>query len=713
MKSKKAYTGIDGFRLLAAFLIITIHTSPFASLNETGDFILTRIIARVGVPFFFMTSGFFLLSNNCFSWEPLKAFLKKTSLLYGAAILLYLPLNCYTGYFSTPAFLPNLIKDLVFDGTFYHLWYLPASIIGGALAWFLVKKLGFQKALVMGFILYIVGLLGDSYYGITLNIPALKFCYHNLFQLFAYTRNGLFFAPVFFLLGGYLSCHPTRRSFGGELGKAVFFFLLLLGEGLVLHKLNWQRHDSMYLMLLPCMYFLFSSLTLIRGKRLVLLKNLSLLLYLLHPMVIVGVRLLGKLLHQESLLIKNSVIHFLAVSVCSTIFSILVSLLLSRLFPRKNKVSQAHLDRAWLEISQSNLSHNVAVLKKAMPDCCELMAVVKAQAYGHGMKVASLLNQIGVYSFAVATIDEGIALRKQGVQGEILILGYTAPSRAKELHHFQLTQTLLDYQYSLLLNEQGCLINTHLKIDTGMHRLGFPSEDVSSISAAFRLSNLKITGIYTHLCVADSLEGEDTIFTQMQIHAFYDLLERLEKMGLSIPAIHIQSSYGLLNYPELNCDYVRAGVALYGVLSSPDDLTTLSLELRPVLSLKAKVVLIRTLQPGEAYGYGRTFVASGPTRLAILPIGYGDGFPRNLSGEHSEVLLLGQRAPIVGNICMDQMAVDITRISDVKIGSVATLIGKDGKEEILAATLAKQSGTITNELLSRLGQRLEREFLLP
>lgn len=222
------------------------------------------------------------------------------------------------------------------------------------------------------------------------------------------------------------------------------------------------------------------------------------------------------------------------------------------------------------------------------------------------------------------------------------------------------------------------------------------------------MEHLAVNGIYTHLCVADSLAEADVRFTRQQIADFYGVLRRLKKEGVRIPKIHIQSSYGLLNYPELKCSYVRAGIALYGVLSSPDAQTKLQLDLRPVLSLKAKVVLLRRVPQGESVGYARTFVADRDSVIAILPVGYADGFPRSLSGGGSYVLINGSWAPIVGRICMDQLAVDVTDIAEIEVGMTATLIGCDAGGQIAAPDVADDSGSITNELLSRMGSRLAR-----
>ena len=747
-KKVESYTGIDVFRLVAAVLIITIHTSPLADLSETGDFILTRIVARVAVPFFFVTSGFFLISRYHYRTAKLCAFVKKTLLIYGAAIALYIPINLYNGYFKMEYLLPNLIKDIVFDGTLYHLWYLPASVIGGMIAWGLVKKLDYRKAFAAAAVLYLVGLFGDSYYGVIGNVPVCSGFYALIFQVSDYTRNGIFFAPVFFIMGGFIADYSDRgenkseiasdqsgreRSESGKrtpakihyrenmfdkkiLVAGVYFVLsmaLMLVEGLVLHHFQVQRHDSMYVFLLPCVYFLFLVLMQFRGKRYVWLRDLSLIVYLIHPMMIVVIRMFAKVLHLQGLLVDNSVVHFLAVTVASVVFGA-VAVALWGQFGRRRKKRHTDTDRAYIEINLENLAYNVAVLKAAMPSKCELMAVMKAEAYGHGMcEIAAHLDKIGVRAFAVATIDEGIRLRRCGVRGEILVLGYTAPERARELRKYDLAQTLIDYAYACRLNEQGHRVKVHVKVDTGMHRLGFDAgyhsnTHIEEILDVFSMEHFDVKGMYTHLCVADSLKEEDVLFTRQQIADFYGVLKRLKKEGIRIPKIHMQSSYGLLNYPELKCSYVRAGIALYGVLSAPDTQTKLQLDLRPVLSLKAKVVLIRFVAQGESIGYGRTFVADRDSVIAILSIGYADGFPRSLSNKGSCVLINGSCAPIVGRICMDQLTVDVTDIADVEVGMTATLIGYDGGKEITAPVVADDSGSITNELFSRMGSRLGR-----
>jgi serine/alanine racemase len=342
-----------------------------------------------------------------------------------------------------------------------------------------------------------------------------------------------------------------------------------------------------------------------------------------------------------------------------------------------------------------------------MPQGCELMAVVKTEAYGHGAyEISTRLEKDGVKAFAVATIDEGIRLRCYGIRGDILILGFSDVHRARELKKYRLTQTLIDAAYAECLNQQGTPVRVHIGIDSGMHRLGFDADDFENIRQVFRMKNLKVDGMFTHLCCCESLEPEDVAFTKNQICRFYALIDYLKEHKVPIPKLHIQSSYGLLNYPELKCDYVREGISLYGVASTPQDKTTLQLDLRPVLALKAKVILIRDVPQGDFVGYDRAYQTERDSKIAILPIGYGDGFPRNLSCGKASVKIGTYIVPIIGRICMDQLAIDITDTEGVAVGDTATLI--DNQENSLLSTpcVAERSDSISNEILSRMGARL-------
>lgn len=686
----KNYGGLDLFRIVAAVMVIAIHTYPFSDLSSTADFVITHVICRVAVPFFFMASGFFLISEYAKNADKLVKFIKKTAVIYAAAILIYIPVNIYNGYFADNFSLDKLFEDLIFNGTMYHLWYLPASVIGACIAWSLVRKLGFLKAIILTTVLYIFGLLGDSYFGIAEKSQALSRVYASLFNVFDYTRNGVFFAPIFFVLGGYAAKASGLKKSGRML--FILFLDLMLFEGLSLRALGYQRHDSMYIFLVPCVYFLFIVLLNISGPRKKNLGRISLVMYIIHPFVIVGVRLCAKITGSQYLFVENNLVHFVMV----TVLSCVISIICVKVFPVKSKTSSL---RAWKEIDLGALRENAMALKRLCPENCSLMAVVKADAYGHGaFEVATTLEKSGVRYFAAATIDEGIELRRYGIKGEILILGFTSPDRAWELGKYRLTQTVVGLEHAMALENAGVKLNVHLKIDTGMHRLGFSADDIDSIKRCFELNKLRVTGVFSHLCVSDGNDDESVAFTEKQIASFNEVLEKLGNRAGNLK-VHIQSSYGLLNYGDIKCDYARVGIALYGVYSSAGDKPKANIALRPVMSIKARVAQVKSVQCGETVGYGRCFKAEEERRIAVVTIGYADGIPRNFSGN---VLICGKAAPVAGRICMDQMCVDVTDIPDVKTGETVTLMGGENTAE----KIANNTETITNELLSRLGTRL-------
>lgn len=709
--NKKEYAGIDYFRIIAVLLVIAIHTSPLLNISRTGNFILTRIFGRVAVPFFFMTSGFFLF--NELSKRRLYGFLQKIGLLYGISIILYLPINIYNGYFAQDDLLFNVLKDIVFDGTLYHLWYLPAILIGAYISFHLIKGLGYKKAFSLAIILYIIGLLGDSYYGLTRSFKPLRGLYDYIFMVSDYTRNGIFFAPVFLVLGGMIAKRKKQCSLQSNMIGFLTTLMLMVVEGLYINGMGFQRHDSMYILLIPTMFYLFNILISLEGRSLKILRKTVMIIYIIHPMFIVGVRLVAKMTNMQSILIDNNLIHYIIVSIlsCMFAFSIVIFLQKKRVYV-DNRKAEKNKDRAWIEINYSNLKHNVTELKKTMSDKCEFMAVVKADAYGHGaIKVSTYLNEIGIRAFAVATIDEGIALRENGIMGDILILGYTDISRIQDIISLNLIQTVVDYEYARKLNEYGYPIEVHIKIDTGMHRIGENASDISKIAEMFRYKNLNVSGIYTHLCVADSIKEQDMEFTYGQISTFNTLLHNLKLKGIRLPKVHVQSSYGVLNYPELDYDYARIGIALYGAIDTVRDKTKVQPNLRPVLSLRAKVALVRNIDKDESVSYGRTFTAKKEMLIAVIAVGYADGVPRNLSCESGNVLIHGFRVPIIGRVCMDQLIVDITDVPQVKQGDIVTLIGKDGRDSIYVTEVADNCGSIPNEILSRLSCRLKKIYI--
>lgn len=374
-----------------------------------------------------------------------------------------------------------------------------------------------------------------------------------------------------------------------------------------------------------------------------------------------------------------------------------------------HKTGEHTTGRAWIELDKENLYQNVDALCRFLPNECQLMPAIKANAYGHGsVLIAKALQEKGIQSFCVASIKEGIELRKNGITGEILILGYTWPEQFSSLRKYKLSQTVIDFFYAQSLNAYGKKIHVHLKVDTGMHRLGERAEEIRKIKKIFEYENLAVDGIYTHLCASDGISEEEKKYTYKQADIFFELLEKLRSLGIVIPKKHLCASYGLLRYPELAGDYARVGIAVYGLLSHREDQKRGSISLKPVLSVKARISIVKNLYQGECAGYGMQYTAKENRRIAVLSIGYADGLPRMLSCGVGHVLINGYMAPIIGRICMDQTLVDITDVPNVKQGDIAVLIGKSGDLEITAYDIAEQTGTITNEIVSRLGTRLER-----
>lgn len=710
MEHEKRLGGLDYFKIVAALLVIAIHTSPLASINTAADFVLTRVIARIAVPFFLMVTGYFILPQYLFDgsadYTKIRRFLKKTLLLYAVAILLYLPVNIYAGHFRG-AGAYDIFRMIVFDGTLYHLWYLPASALGMMLVFLVGRKLPFPGVAAMALVLYCIGLFGDSYYGLSAACPVIRAGYDGLFHIFSYTRNGFFYVPIFLIMGTWLGkARPPQKRWKNVIGLTVSG-TLMIAEGLLLRHFGLQRHDSMYIMLLPCMFFLFRVVLSLDWANVKPLRLISMIIYLIHPLFIVLVRAAAKVTHLEPVLVDQSVLFYIEVCILSCAFAVLVERLLTRL--RKPQYGK---ERAWIELDRDKLRQNVISLQGLLPPGCQLMPAIKANAYGHGaVLLAKELNRLGIQAFCVAAVSEGAELRRKGVKGEILVLGYTHPSQFPLLRRYHLIQTVVDLPYARQLNSYGKKLDVHLKIDTGMRRLGERSDRIEAICDICQCKNLNIVGTYTHLCSADASTDEAKKFTKEQAAEFYKVIFQLKQRGYQYGKVHLLASSGLINYPEFAGDYARIGIALYGVLSSRADLERCTLKLEPVLSLKTRVALVKELYAGEAAGYGLQYVAKQDRKIAVLTIGYADGIPRALSYGSGKVLINGREATVIGRICMDQMLADVTGIPDVKAGDVAVLIGKSGEYEITAYDLAEQTETITNEVLSRLGSRLNRIML--
>lgn len=368
--------------------------------------------------------------------------------------------------------------------------------------------------------------------------------------------------------------------------------------------------------------------------------------------------------------------------------------------------------RAWIELDMKHLAHNVAEFKRMLPVDCKLMPAVKANAYGHGAsEMAGELQRLGIDAFCVASMEEGIELRRDGIKGEILVLGYTDPASAKTLLNYQITQTIIDEEYGKQLEsyaaKEGGRLPVHIGVDTGMHRLGIPWDAHERICAMWKLPHLEVRGVYSHLCVSDGEEEKEIAFTKTQIARFNETVAYLRTQIKKPFAAHLQGSYGVLNYPECHYDYARVGIALYGILSSRTLIPKSAKGLLPVLSLHSVITSIRELNPGEGAGYGLDFVAAKKSRIAAAAIGYADGIPRNLSGR-GMALLHGKRVPIVGRVCMDQLLLDVTGVPDAAPEDEVLFIGGQGAEKISAEEFAGWSDTISNEIVSRLGARLGR-----
>ena len=361
--------------------------------------------------------------------------------------------------------------------------------------------------------------------------------------------------------------------------------------------------------------------------------------------------------------------------------------------------------RCWAEINLQQLKKNYDIYKQSIPSTLKIMAVVKADAYGHGdIVVAKFLSDNNVRNFAVSNIDEAIRVRKAGVEGQILILGYTPIDRAEELIKFDVTQSLLSEAYAEEIEKTGLPIKCQFVIDTGMRRIGLNADDPAECERVIRKYSCLLNGLFTHLCVADTDDQRE--FTEDQIGKFETVCNRV--IDLNLPYCHCMNSAGGLWYHSNACCFVRLGIILYGL--KPDYLNTLPEGIEPALAWKSVVSMVKEVKPGDTIGYGRTYTVDYPMIIATIPTGYADGYSRLLSNK-GWVLINGHRAPIVGRICMDQMMVDVTGIDNVKLGTEVVLLGKSGDETITADELANLYGTIGYEIVCGISKRVERIYL--
>ncbi|NET35919.1 MAG: alanine racemase [Cyanothece sp. SIO1E1] len=368
-------------------------------------------------------------------------------------------------------------------------------------------------------------------------------------------------------------------------------------------------------------------------------------------------------------------------------------------------------ERAWVEINLAALAHNIQQLKQLLSPATELMAVVKADAYGHGaVIVAQTVLRAGATWLGVATIPEGIELREAGIEAPILLLGAIySPEQVEAIAHWQLQPTLGTPKQALVCAEAlanravDTPLSVHLKLDTGMSRLGAPwQQAVEFVQLVQRLPYLRISSVYSHLATAD--DPDPTIMEQ-QHHRFQQAIAQLQAAGLTLPRLHIANSAATLADPTLHYDVVRVGLATYGLYPAPHLRPVV--DLKPVLQVKARVTQVKTLPPGTGISYGHRFITSRELRIAVIGIGYADGVPRHLSNQMT-ALVRGQRVKQLGAITMDQLMLDVTSIADVQPGEVVTLLGQQGQEQISADDWANLVGTISWEILCGFKHRLPR-----
>lgn len=383
---------------------------------------------------------------------------------------------------------------------------------------------------------------------------------------------------------------------------------------------------------------------------------------------------------------------------------------------------QQYLQRTWATIDLSKIEENYRLIRNhyvGQEKNTMICAVVKANAYGHGDKVvAKLLDECGADWFGVSNIEEGLALRKAGIKKPVLIFGHTPSELVPILAKQEITQTCLSLEYAKELSKaaqkQNITVDIHIKVDTGMSRIGFVCSQEEMVKAcceqiaqAYALPNLHATGIFTHFACSDEYAEDSVSFTKGQFSRFMKVCTQLETQGYSLGIRHCCNSAAVVNYPEMHLDMVRPGIILYGC--PPSGEMEQGSPFQPAMELKTTVSEVKEIPAGTSISYGRIFTSGRTMPVASLTIGYADSFPR--TGNPANVLLHGKRVPVIGRVCMDQMMVDISGLDGVKMGDVATVFGKDGAEEITVGEFAALRGSVNYEALCAVGIRVPRVYL--
>lgn len=378
-----------------------------------------------------------------------------------------------------------------------------------------------------------------------------------------------------------------------------------------------------------------------------------------------------------------------------------------------------YLKRTWAEIDLDCISHNVKSIRSLLAPDCKLLGVVKADAYGHGDKTVALqMQQDGVDWFGISNVEEGVGLREAGITGPILIFGATPVEWVETLAKYRITQALFSPEYAVQLSqaavEARVQVDVHVKVDTGMTRIGFPctggiDKAAEQIAAACCLPHLHPTGIFTHFAVSDELSDGSVEYTERQFSQFMAVVEALEQRGITFPLRHCCNSAGVISYPQMHLDMVRPGIICYGL--KPSNELRRDLDLRQAMSLKSIISMVKEIPEGTTVSYGRKFTSARPSRIATVPIGYADGYNRMLGGR-AYALVRGKKAPVVGRVCMDQIMLDVTDIPGVQDGDVVTLLGRDGQgNEIDINEVGALCGTIGYEVVCLIGKRVPRVYL--
>lgn len=369
--------------------------------------------------------------------------------------------------------------------------------------------------------------------------------------------------------------------------------------------------------------------------------------------------------------------------------------------------------RVYAKIDLDAILFNLNAIEKMISKDTQIVAVIKTDGYGHGAVVIAreIENLDTIYGFAVATAEEAFALRKHGIKKPILILGYTFAEEYDDIIKQQIRPTVYSYEMAKNFSDaairMGQSVSIHIKLDTGMSRIGYQvtAEAADEIAQINRLPGIIIEGLFTHFAKADEL---DKTFTLKQIESYQNMLDMLKERRIDIPLKHCSNSAGIIDMPSANMNLVRAGIILYGLWPS-DEVHKEAITLKPAMELKSTIVHIKDLDAGRSISYGGTYQLVESRRIATIPVGYGDGYPRSLSNQ-GYVLIYGKKAPILGRICMDQLMVDVTEIPEAKMLDTVTLLGEDQGNCITMEELAEMSGRFNYEFACDIGKRIPRIF---